>query len=122
MHSEHDLLSLVNLMLSFIDYDVQSMLFETIGYLMIPTLDKSIPLELQQLKLEIQAKVIQYDFLLLVLQNIEEPTQGWLKISRLAHELLNQIQTIEPYLFKLNSNYLASQQPEPSQRSGVPSP
>ena len=89
---------------------------------MIPTLDKSIPLELQQLKLEIQAKVIQYDFLLLILQNIEEPTQGWLKIGRLAHELLDQIQTVEPYLFKLNSDYLASQQPEPSQRSGVPSP
>ena len=67
------------------------MLYEAIGNLIIPTLDKSISRELQQLKLEIQAKVIQYDFLLLVLRNIEEPTQGWLKLSRLSHELLNLI-------------------------------
>ena len=85
LHSEHDLLSLVNLMISFIVYDVQSMLFATIGNLLMPTLDKSISRELHQLKLEIQAKVISYDFLLLVLRNIEEPTQGWLKISRLSH-------------------------------------
>ena len=85
LHSEHVLLSLVNLMISFIDYDVQSMLFATIGNLLMPTLDKSISRELNQLKLEIQAKVISYDFLLLVLRNIEEPTQGWLKISRLSH-------------------------------------